>query len=349
MKTIRNRKFFRKATLLIVFCLFFLSFYSCKTYKSFNINVLEPAEIVVPQSIQKVLVAHSIVETDSNRKTPYEIYNSSYYDTVFYDTAAAEAALINLAGILNYNPRFEAVLPDSLQVQLPSDADQFTYLHLDKTRDLCNDYQTDALLLLSWMDKKIKYDIFSSYLGGYYSIYTIYLKTKWMFIDPFRSKFIDQILLTDTLYYQIDGYWGTSEEGLYLTGRELIRAAAEETGLRYGSRITPHFVESGRIIFKSGDKYLRKGFIKAEEGKWKEAAMIWQNTLNRNNSAARARASFNIALANEMEGLLEPAIEWANHSYSYFQDSINYTYLSILKERLLQQEKLILQMEGENQ
>ncbi len=46
-----------------------------------------------------------------------------------------------------------------------------------------------------------------------------------------------------------------------------------------------------------------------------------------------------------MEGLLEPALEWANESYQYFPDTLNATYIYILEKRIQQQKDLILQMD----
>jgi hypothetical protein len=40
-------------------------------------------------------------------------------------------------------------------------------------------------------------------------------------------------------------------------------------------------------------------------------------------------------------------LEWAEQSYQFFPDTINTTYIEILKERIKNQEEIILQMEGE--
>lgn len=340
----RHRNLLVNLALVVGFVLLVLS---CKTYKVFNINIWEPAEIIVPQSIQRVLVAHNAPDTASNRNILYTIYSQQFFDTVYYDTAIGRSAVENLAGMLNFNSRFEAKSIDSLGVLFPENSDEFTVRHVEKIEEICLENEADALILLSSFDKNVEYEIFASYLGGYFSIYTIFLSNRWLFINPFNSKLVDQKVTRDTLSYQIYGYWGTKEEELYMTGRELMMIAAEEAAVKFGARITPHIVETPRIIFKSGDKNIRRGYKQAESGNWMEAAVLWRKTLSKSDPVIRARGSFNLALASEMEGLLDPALTWAEESFSIFPDSLNLKYKTILRERIEQQDDLILQFNQE--
>ncbi len=72
----------------------------------------------------------------------------------------------------------------------------------------------------------------------------------------------------------------------------------------------------------TGAKHLTEGDAKIKE----KGAQLW-------------------APASEMEGLLEPALD-GHKILSRFSDTINGTYAEILKERIKNQEKIILQMEG---
>ncbi len=337
----------RKTSLILIMAVGLgVLFFSCKTYDVFNIEVWEPAKIIVPQSVQNVLIVHNMSYTDEGRETQYQIYGRSFYDTVYYDTAFAQAAIENLAGMLDFNQRFNALIIDSLSYKFPALPEDFTVGHIEAIKSLCVENDAEAMLLLSALDKKIDYEIFSSYLGGFFSVYTIYLSTRWLFIDPFAQKLLDQKLMNDTLYYRIEGYWGMAEEGLFISGRDLLTTAAEESALSFGARITPHIVQTPRIVFTSGDKNIRRGYKAATAGNWRDAALLWRNTLIKASPVVRARGSFNLALASEMEGLLDPALVWAEESFRNFPDSLNQTYIEILQERIRQQDDLYLQMEG---
>lgn len=318
---------------------------SCNTYKTFTINVMEPAELIIPQDIRHLLVASNF-QPDTNGLN-FEIYEENFPDTLYIDTVLASAATDYLTGSINYNERFTAAVYDSLFIDLPRTAEEISNNDLKRLKDICTVEEADAIVLLSEADKKIDYSVYAGFVGGYYSIYKVILSTRWMFINPFTSKLIDQKSYQDTLYYKLSGFYGTREPELYQAGQELLIQTVEYAAGEYASRITPHFAESKRIVFDVGNKYLKKGYRTAQTGDWLKAAEIWQKTLENSNTLVRARGAFNIALANEMEGLLEPAIGWAEESYRFFPDSINYTYIEILKERLKQQDELLKQMEGQ--
>jgi hypothetical protein len=338
----------RFSILTLIFpVLILLAMQSCKTYQVFNIDVLEPADIFVPPSVNKVIIApNGFPERSDKKHTVYEIYDNLYYDTVYYDTVIARTGVDQLAGLLNYNQRFSAAVINAPEMPLPGHPNDFNNGHISKIRSLCEEHDADAFILLSDMDKYVEYDVYSSYLGTAVSFYSVYLNTRWMFINPFESKLIDSRLIRDTLFYEVDGVFGTTSPLLYMTGRELLLAAAEEAAMDYGLTITPHYVQSPRIIFKAGNKEIRRGYKKAVEGGWREAATFWRNTLTDPDPVNRARACFNLALASEMEGLLQPALQWAEKSYAHFPDELSQTYISILQERIRQQDDLILQIEG---
>lgn len=343
------RSFKRKIYIPAILLLFILLLQSCRTYQRFSINVLEPADIAVPQRIGHLLIVPGFFpERSDKRHIAYEIYGSKFHDTVYYDTAFARASAEYLAGMLNYNLRFTAATLDSIPFYLPPLATDITDSHISRIRALCVENEADALVLLSEMGKGIEYETYTSYLGSSIGFFTVILNTRWLFIDPFEVKLIDQRVIRDTLYYQTEGFYGVSDPNFFFTGRELLKAAAEESAMNYGWRITPHFVETSRIIFQRGNRHIRRGYKQAIEGNWTSAAMQWRNSLTDSDPLNRARASFNLALAGEMEGLLEPALMWAERSYQSFPDSINQTYISILHERLRQQQDLLLQLEGSN-
>jgi tetratricopeptide (TPR) repeat protein len=321
---------------------------SCKSYKVFTIDVFEPAEIIVPQSINHLIVApNQFPERSDKKNLIYEVRGDRYYDTVLIDTIIARAATERLSGLLNFNRRFTAEVINEPDIQVPAHPNDFTNQHINELKKLCEKHDADALILLSALDKYLEYDVYVTYLGNPFSNLTAYLNTRWLFIYPSDSKLIDHRLISDTLAYQVDGTFGLNSPELLHYFKELLIATAEESAGNYGLRITPHFVQTGRIIFKSGNRNIRKGYKTALTGDWREAADFWREAINDADPVNRARACFNLALAAEMEGLLQPALEWAEKSRDFFSDELNHTYISILQERIRQQEELILQFDGQ--
>ncbi|HOF80848.1 MAG: DUF6340 family protein [Bacteroidales bacterium] len=332
--------------LVLIVCLipvFFLSL-SCKTYKTFKINVLEPAEIIVPQNIKHILIAPNN-KLHSNGLT-YEFYDEKYIDTSFNQKEYIGATIESLADMISYNPRFTTTTIESLEIALPVLPEEITNRDVNYLKQLCEEHQADAIVILAKTEKQVGYSKYYGHFGGYFSMITIIYNTRWMFINPFAPIMIDHKNIRDTLYYRVGGIYGTLDPEFYQFVGELMMETTDYVASDYGMRITPHFAETQRIVFNKGDKYLKKGFSEAESGNWVKASEIWQKTLSYNNPVIVSRGAFNIALSNEMEGNLKLAADWAEVSYDIFPDTINKTYLDILQERIRQQDDLMKQMDG---
>lgn len=97
--------------------------------------------------------------------------------------------------------------------------------------------------------------------------------------------------------------------------KDAIFNAADVAGTQFGRYISPHWVDVDRMYYQSGHSELKKTNKLITEDRWLEAAEIWKkNTTNRNKTIA-AKSMFNMALACEMNGEIDAAIDWAVKSY----------------------------------
>jgi hypothetical protein len=335
--------------LVVILLLAMLLPSACKTYEYFNIEVLEPAGLYFAPEIKSVVVAHNIFRDENDSLgMPYRIFDELGYDTVFLDTAFARAAITNLAGMLNFTERFHAITIDSLGRAFPVNTEDFTRNDVNFMRKLCEENSADAFIFLIAMEHSNNYDVFMSNSGGYYGEFEIIINSKWLFINPFISKLIDKKSFIDTIYYQVEPINLDKNNNGHEARKEALFLAASSSGNTYGARVSPHLVETSRMVFIKGDKNIKAGYKQAQLGNWKNAAFFWRKALSSPENKIVAQACFNLALANEMEGLLEPALDWAKGSYRYFPDTLNATYISILKTRIRQQDELLLQMDTIN-
>lgn len=330
--------------IIILFTLL-LTLGSCKSYRYFSIDIYEPAEISLPSRIERVLITHNAHPSVADSKgTAYNVFDEIIYDTVYRDTSLARAAIFNLTDMLNLTGSVDAVPLDSITQPFPVNPEDFTLDDVMRMKTICDTNRTDACILLSKIESKFDYNF---YYGDFMSVFgemMVIMKTKWLLIDPYRAKLIDMHDIKDTLYFRTDEPFVDDGPDRFAKTVEMQREAAIESAIQYGTRISPHLVESSRMIFKSGNKYIRRGYKQAVEGNWKNAAAFWREGLAAPELKNKAKACFNLALASEMEGLLKPALQWAEKSYKFFPDKVNQTYIDILKERLKQQEKLLEQM-----
>jgi hypothetical protein len=122
---------------------------------------------------------------------------------------------------------------------------------------------------------------------------------------------------------------------------EAVSVAADIAGLEFAEFLVPHWIEVDRMYYKSGHGELKKTDEFIKQNQWLEAAAIWKkNTANKNKSIA-ALSMFNLALACEMSGEMDAAIDWAIKSYKIFENK-NVFHSENCKEyiRILAQRKL---------
>jgi hypothetical protein len=334
---------------IFLFALAMLLFTSCKTYEYFNIEVLEPADLYLSPAIQTLAIAHNISLADADSAgMPFRIYGELYYDTVFIDTALSRASINGLADELIFTGRLSTVTIDSLEKSLPKNTMDYTQSDIDFIRNLCDENASNAFLILNQIAHENSYDEYFGKSGGFYGVFKVVMKTEWLLINPYTSKLLDRKLMNDTLFYELEDLEIDENDDGFEVRKEILTKAALNSGFNYASWISPHYVQTSRLVFTKGDKNIKSGYEQAQSGNWKSAAHYWRESLTSGDIKIKAQACFNLALANEMEGLLEPALEWAKESYGYFPDTLNATYISILETRIRQQKDIIRQMGDES-
>lgn len=318
----------------------------CHNYKYFSITVLEPGELFLPDRYQTLLLLHNTPpDSVAGRGTLYNIFDQVYYDSTDRSGALAASAKNTLAEMVEMVGSFQIENPDSIKLYLPSEATDFTESHLRQLRRLCNDAGAEAVILLLSIDKIVNYNIYYGDFGSNVGEFSVVMVSKWLLIDPFISKLIDSKTIRDTLYMTIKNPFNMSDDENLAVSRQLLTESAEQNAIKYGMYLSPHYAQTQRMIFQRGHRYIRRGYKQAIDNDWTGAAALWRKVLPLQDNSLRAMAAFNLALANEMEGLLEPALDWAKASYEFFPDTINETYLRILQQRINQQKDIILQME----
>jgi hypothetical protein len=95
------------------------------------------------------------------------------------------------------------------------------------------------------------------------------------------------------------------------------------------------------MYYHSGNVELSKTDKLIEQGEWLKAAEIWKANIDNKNKKIAAKSMFNLALANEMSGNLDAAIDWAVKSFQVFEqkNEIHYQncmeYIQIIGQRKL--------------
>ncbi len=88
---------------------------------------------------------------------------------------------------------------------------------------------------------------------------------------------------------------------------------------------------------KSDDLKLAKSYVK--KGDWDAAIEIWKDLVNSSDEKIARRSAFNMAIASEIKGGLDTAIEWAKKAQKLGEKKA-YNYINVLNRRKIDQEKL---------
>ena len=128
--------------------------------------------------------------------------------------------------------------------------------------------------------------------------------------------------------------------------KDAIFNAADVAGTQFGEYISPHWVDVDRMYYQSGHSELKKTDKMVAENRWLDAVEIWKkNTTNRNKKIA-AKSMFNLALACEMQGEIDAAMDWAVKSYYVLVNKNEVhrfntqQYINILSQRKLDIKKI---------
>jgi len=347
------KHFYTKITPLAVFLMVTVILSSCKT-SSFNVQVLVPAQINVPQEINSFgLLNHSLPSKEDRWSNIVEGFLTG--ESIFADKQASYATLNGCANTLNNSPRFKSTVLSNENFR-GTGTKQFPLpLEWSEVEMLCKKYNVDAIVALETFDsdllrtggstvKNQTKDGKTISVVEFWSDLKIRVNAGWRIYDYKNKKIIDQDVFVDEQGWQATGPTEAAAINNLPSKRSCIDNAGAFAGKMFAVRISPNWVWVPRYYYTKGDPQFKeaKRYVKLDD--WKGAAKIWSRLTNSLDPKIAGRSCHNMALAAEMEGNLQLAIEWATKAYKTFHINRELTYINQLTNRLSQQDRLKDQM-----
>jgi hypothetical protein len=317
---------------------------SCYTVSTYYLSILEPAEITMPPGIRNISVYPGLTvnksvkgELDSLNNIRFDP-DVNYYEFCYgyYD---------GLAEILEYSPRFDSVvITDSILVSYITKTKEFSWNDIVR---ICKEDSTDAVIALESFYLKDFLDIENFFGFECYVAFLIESYSSWKIYYPEKFTVIDEYISIDTVkWIGLDFYCNNALSNLPQHS-DMLSESSYWAGKKYGSRIAPLWYDNVKRIYysnSSGNKNMHTASIKVKMDQWQDAAELWRTLTDHPNKRLASRASFNIALACEVEDKLELACEWAKKSNSLFYSKRTDEYIKIIEKRLGNEQKLDEQM-----
>lgn len=344
----------KRISQLIFYCSIVVLISSCKT-SSIIVEVLKPAEITVPAEIKTLAVVNrSLAPKDDQVNTVIEGLLTG--EGIFVDRQASERCVFGVADALSSSPRFKVTVPNGLNLKGTGTPRFPEPLQWNDVTNICKEYNADALILLETFDsnvsrrhgtrertkkvddKEVKYIEHNANLD-------IGIEAGWRIYFPKGKRIIDQNVFTDYKYWDAKGKSKDEAKRRLPNPREAVKEAGHFAGTQYAFRISPMWVNVSRKYYIKGPDEFESAKYNVKSNDWDGAKRIWENYLNDPDPVIAGYATYNMALAYEINGDLDTALEFAKKAYSEYHNKSALEYTRKLERRINDQYKLQKQMQ----
>lgn len=330
-------------------------FSSCKT-KSLSVRVLKPADIYVPGKIKTLAVVNRSLPTKGDGSRILNIIEGVVTgEGIFVDRNASERCISGVAEGLMNSPRFSVSVPTGLNIRGTGTAQFPEPLHWAEVEKICKDYSSDALILLETFDSNInreygtkqktkKVDDKDVTYTEHLATIDIAINAGWRIYYPKERMIVDQNVFTDHRGWTEKGPTRADAQKKLPRPSDAVEDAGFFSGKQYAHRISPTWLWVSRKYYIKGTDEFKNARYKVQAKQWEDAADIWKKYTNNPDPKIAGYACYNMALASEVLGEFEIALDWAKKAYSDYRLKSALSYINVIEGRIRDAEALDRQM-----
>lgn len=303
-------------------------FSSCVSTGRISVQVSVPPKRAIPNEIQSIVLMNRSMTSDFSDLNQDSLENlfirkKLKLDKVFLDSIAADTTLQALGNAMYESGRFDLVIPlrRNLPNSNPSYKDQSPSLTLPQVRQICNEFKTDALLVLENFYEKVNtsFHAESGFSNGvpvkeYNAYVQVAYHSNWKLYQPLEKLMMARFEVKDTIFWEKTGFNLQETYEKLPTLKEALIDGAIENGENLASFISPTWKPEERMYFITNNTEADKAIEHLKKNEWMEAQDIWMKFSASNSTSFRSRIEYNLALSSEMNGNLKEAISWAKKS-----------------------------------
>jgi hypothetical protein len=331
---------------------------SCKV-GHVSMQVLQPADIMLPQHFQRFVLADRTRPAKGNGNQAINVLEGIFTgEGAFQDKWGAEDCLEGLRQVLIQTPRYTVTVA-ALDTAIKGTGRRQVMPPLDwaTVAKLIGSDTGTALVVLESFDSNNNFfnEVVQTTQRGpngeniqvpeYRSHNRVDVYCVWRIYDWKHKTVVDQY--TQESRQQFDGSGATqvAADQRLPSRRDMTSRAGVSAGIQYGHRISPQWIWVSREYYKKGSDVLKSTAKLVKYNNWETATNKWDKEAKSSDPKAAMRSSFNMALASEKAGQLDLAIQWANRA-AEMGDKRAMRYVQVLQQRQADQKKLEEQMKG---
>lgn len=329
-----------KTRLLFLLVISLIMAESCTTGRL--VQVMRPAEIDVPKTVKKVVLVNRYRPNGKN--TWINVLEGMFTgEMIMADRRGADQAMNGLQDGLRNSERYEVVMANVILEGngLGLFPEPLTTAQVQK---LCTQYNADALLVIEAFDSNVGVttqaktrtdkvngkDVVTNYFEGRE---TVSVTIGWRLYSAGSGAVLDQNQVYKTLYFTSQGNNPQQAIANLMFPADAVARTGYDGGLVYASRIAPSWVWVIREFYGRGNPNMRKAKKMALRDDWENAALLWKKETKNSKESVAKRATYNMALAAEMMGNYDLAIEWARKAANNFNLRKADKYIYVLKDQ----------------
>jgi tetratricopeptide (TPR) repeat protein len=305
--------------------------------RTLRIEIMKPGLITIPENYDRIAVVNRCFNTKDI--IPFMYFNGKAIvsDTTIKYKALTDVCIKSLADFFKEENYFKEVInpQDSLSNILLSNNS------INNPEEVFQKTKSDICIFLDYFN----FFVFTPY--GLSDVTSNMATLSWRIEikDGSLSYLYNQI---DTLIYDPSDFPMTMDAQKRL--QSIVDGSSNYLGRFAGSKIIPQWVPVERLYYKSNNQNMLLAEKYAFQNDWLKAAELWNRLTNNKNQKIAAKASYNMALACEMEGKHDVAIDWLVKSFSILKenDAVHKTncqrYIAVLTQRKRELQKLAKQV-----
>lgn len=311
----------------------------CSRYGYVRLNYPQAPEAYLPADVNYIAVVNrSLVEDADKDDRIIEAIATS--EIAGSDRLASDECIKGAYEAVKAMEGTEIIIPQKVRLYGTGTREMPELLNWDLVTEICKSERTDALLVLETFDSNTDL-LVSAATEQVASILTsgspkptlpgqvkMNVVCYWRLYHPATKSIIDQY--QHSSYLTFDTYGG-------ILPPTALPEAAYNAGIAYIQRFLPGFYVVKRQLYKrtsgSAKHQFKAGYRRTEVANWEGAMELWSELADHPKRKTAGRASLNMAVANEVLGHTDLALEWAERSYEYYRDKLGRSYAKVLLRR----------------
>jgi hypothetical protein len=320
-----------------------------------TLPVLQPAQINLPGYYEKLAIVHR--HRASKENTALNILEGVLTgESPLADREAGKYCLNGVKDALLKTPRYVVVEPPGLDLRGTGTGTFPPPLSWEEVENICINNGADALIVLEIFDSNSAISYTSkpvtvknkegveSTITEHYANMRMTVTSGWRIYDYKYKIMVDEFRGDNWMNFSAKGTSPQHALAALIAKREAMNRTGFYAGSQYGFRIAPQWINVSREYYTKGSPNLKKAARMARTNNWQDASDIWRRMSVSPSKKTAKRSTYNMAVASEVLGDLDAALDWANKAYREFNSRPALRYSSVLRQRIRDNERVNEQM-----